>query len=351
MMADEFILSLPPSPGSSTFVDALLGQEDFERLRTKTEQLNEGDSDQISFVRKRILRRVSKACLACKKGHVSCDNERPCRRCKEKEIDCQDGEIKKRGRKKRDEDDMSSVLTLKMEPAMPPDYASLEDFLLWSKTGSVEDLPSALRSFSLPEQNNKKLKLQTPSAIANTFADIEFIKEFEDKILIPRAPDLQLFVKGMLEVESCLNALTPPERALMLKADIEATLKTLIPTFDAMNCAVLIWDKDLVIHYTNQEYKQATGFNEKVPTNPTDFAFARQLSIHGLRQYILGKCLSEQPERTSWTFPCGIRMWNQPEGSYLDGILNITLKMGSMGFPILFLGVFLPFSGQETSAF
>lgn len=68
------------------------------------------------------------------------------------------------------------------------ELATLENFLLWNKNPSLDDLPSAMRCI-LPYSENptKKLKVQTTVApSANTFADIEFIKQFEEKILIPR---------------------------------------------------------------------------------------------------------------------------------------------------------------------
>eukprot|EP01130_Rhizamoeba_saxonica_P000039 TRINITY_DN10037_c0_g1_i1.p1 TRINITY_DN10037_c0_g1~~TRINITY_DN10037_c0_g1_i1.p1 ORF type:complete len:142 (-),score=24.36 TRINITY_DN10037_c0_g1_i1:108-470(-) len=46
-------------------------------------------------------RRVSVACVSCRKAHVKCDNGRPCTRCTKKGIghSCRTAESKRRGRK------------------------------------------------------------------------------------------------------------------------------------------------------------------------------------------------------------------------------------------------------------
>jgi len=48
-------------------------------------------------------KRVSKACIHCRKSHLSCDEGRPCQRCIKKGLgdSCEDGEQKKRGKRNK----------------------------------------------------------------------------------------------------------------------------------------------------------------------------------------------------------------------------------------------------------
>lgn len=49
---------------------------------------------------KRKSSRVDRACLNCRKRKQGCDQERPCKRCNEKNIDCVEAPTK-RGKKGR----------------------------------------------------------------------------------------------------------------------------------------------------------------------------------------------------------------------------------------------------------
>eukprot|EP01119_Soliformovum_irregulare_P017184 TRINITY_DN5061_c0_g1_i1.p1 TRINITY_DN5061_c0_g1~~TRINITY_DN5061_c0_g1_i1.p1 ORF type:complete len:426 (+),score=58.15 TRINITY_DN5061_c0_g1_i1:34-1311(+) len=58
-------------------------------------------TNQVANGMKKVQKRVSKACLPCQRGHLSCDEARPCKRCVERGKECVAGETKRRGRKKR----------------------------------------------------------------------------------------------------------------------------------------------------------------------------------------------------------------------------------------------------------
>jgi hypothetical protein len=63
------------------------------------EQAEEVKNADGTTTRKR--KKVSKACIYCQKSHMSCDRERPCKRCVNRSIAhlCRDVEAKRRGRK------------------------------------------------------------------------------------------------------------------------------------------------------------------------------------------------------------------------------------------------------------
>nr|KAJ3422885.1 hypothetical protein HK105_005833 [Polyrhizophydium stewartii] len=94
----------------------LVGQDDQEAeesVKAATKQRGLGDAQQQAKGRPKMVKgsrkafhpaartakNVAKACVHCKKAHLACDEERPCRRCVHlNKTDCVDVEHKKRGR-------------------------------------------------------------------------------------------------------------------------------------------------------------------------------------------------------------------------------------------------------------
>eukprot|EP01119_Soliformovum_irregulare_P001980 TRINITY_DN1198_c0_g1_i1.p1 TRINITY_DN1198_c0_g1~~TRINITY_DN1198_c0_g1_i1.p1 ORF type:complete len:405 (+),score=51.57 TRINITY_DN1198_c0_g1_i1:702-1916(+) len=67
-----------------------------ERWRGETNE----DSEYLNDGNKRKSNRVQRACYNCRKRKQGCEDERPCKRCVEKGIPCEEVQMKKRGRAK-----------------------------------------------------------------------------------------------------------------------------------------------------------------------------------------------------------------------------------------------------------
>eukprot|EP01117_Protostelium_nocturnum_P018232 TRINITY_DN7592_c0_g1_i1.p1 TRINITY_DN7592_c0_g1~~TRINITY_DN7592_c0_g1_i1.p1 ORF type:complete len:499 (-),score=182.29 TRINITY_DN7592_c0_g1_i1:130-1626(-) len=76
-------------------------------MKRETEDEDTQSVNSESQLEESLKRKVTYACVSCKRSHLSCDSARPCKRCVARNIgeSCTDGERKKRGRKKAEDRD------------------------------------------------------------------------------------------------------------------------------------------------------------------------------------------------------------------------------------------------------
>ncbi len=86
--------SSPPLVFSSTS-----SQSNESKMKMNKDERSAGNNSSSSAVSKRKANRVQRACFNCRKRKQGCEEERPCRRCIERGIECVEVETKrKRGR-------------------------------------------------------------------------------------------------------------------------------------------------------------------------------------------------------------------------------------------------------------
>ena len=129
-------------------------------------------------------RRITKACTACHKSHISCEEsksisilywilllfnlERPCSRCLKKGITCEEYIPRKKGRRKKDESQILSnsisllnsnqVISVIPQEIQSPLLRTLFEIMIWILNDSIAyeapiDLPEDLFTFFFPSTN------------------------------------------------------------------------------------------------------------------------------------------------------------------------------------------------------
>eukprot|EP01119_Soliformovum_irregulare_P011165 TRINITY_DN277_c0_g1_i3.p1 TRINITY_DN277_c0_g1~~TRINITY_DN277_c0_g1_i3.p1 ORF type:complete len:481 (-),score=73.12 TRINITY_DN277_c0_g1_i3:78-1520(-) len=362
---------------------------------------------------KRVLRRVTQACLQCQRGHLSCDRNRPCQRCIERSRPCEDGEPKRRGRKKRSKDEETPNQTpiqtpyqgsfhptlqtsFQVQPHQSPQPVSQTQptatpslpFLanlaaipntvptsLLSLNRSDLTTPSATTSIStlgmpmgpeIPLQNGNREETQESFDV---FSDILFssvdqhmkwypqaptwgeqnqeMKSFENEVLKVRLPDLFTFLKSERECAAKLISLTNQgltQHGLnLMEKELQFNLPIFKSTIDQLGCPALLWERGMTIHHVNQSFRDCTGFSDSIPAR--NFALANEMSDEGLRHYVVGRIqsLGVMSGKDSWSFPCSfLNHHPNAPSKYVDGTFSVTAKIGSLGFGLFFIGIFLP---------
>src|SRR5690606_26722528 len=79
-----------------------------------------GDEVRISKKGKRMRKYAKRACLACKKAHTSCSDERPCKRCVHRGIECVDVDSSKPAAKEKAKESKKAESTAESEKETPP---------------------------------------------------------------------------------------------------------------------------------------------------------------------------------------------------------------------------------------
>jgi len=124
-------------------------------------------------------RKVTKACFYCQKSHMSCDKDRPCKRCISRNIGhlCKDTEAKRRGRKGNYLENTSTAVTRELLPATS-DVSKIEED---TQTESIpleiifanpEELATYLQSYLEEEEHHdKNVNLSTNTSLSDSSVD------------------------------------------------------------------------------------------------------------------------------------------------------------------------------------
>jgi len=297
---------------------------------------------------------VTNACLNCKKLHVSCDSERPCNRCVERNKECCYGESKKRGRKKQVE--LHPSPNSPPNPSPPP--AVSQNMGLMETEVDPPGLDVGSEPFELdfledlflskPFENveppvQKIEKNETPSTFSRADSCVKL-----HEILIRKLPDKAALIDAnALPMHNQLVAIREglnPEAVMEIMRSFETYITNFGGLFNELGTPSLIWERSGIIHYMNQAYLDLTGFNSPIPTPVDDFAFIEALSNEGLGKYV--DCLTQlflsgRPAALvdTFTFSTGIKAAGS---GWIQGTMCFTVKRDLLGLPLVFVGNFLP---------
>jgi len=117
--------------------------------------------------------------------------------------------------------------------------------------------------------------------------------------------------------------------------------------FEFHGTPTILWDRSGSIHFVNNAYKRLTSWNLPLPTSREDFHFHNELSPYGFKEFVVN-CISiiaaQFPHRTdvNWfMFNTGVRI-HSVVNKFIEGTMSITFKQDMLGFPLLYVGNFLP---------
>jgi len=339
-----------------------------DTLSIKTENQDNSPKTDPPKKEKKVIKRVSRACVACQKGHLSCDNGRPCKKCVERGRECIDGESKRRGRKKRGVDDEEE--TAQQQHQILQNFAQINEAnptlynQMMGQNTSVNDLMGMLRDHTpmdLPQESisifsevflapyehpNKRPKnLSAENYFTNHLVRL---KRREEALKI-RMPDLaqkmiphhQKVVTTLKKIQEQLNH----EILLHLLEETDREMRATITKYSDLGVPVLVWEKGSTLLWANQAYTDLTGLEVTVfdPDDTTnDVTYLDEMDETGLRQSLLAgfKCMITQSN--SSTFNCGLRNHKEDGPEYIHGTLSVNIRRSAVGPPLLFVGVFLP---------
>eukprot|EP01119_Soliformovum_irregulare_P003679 TRINITY_DN1459_c0_g2_i1.p1 TRINITY_DN1459_c0_g2~~TRINITY_DN1459_c0_g2_i1.p1 ORF type:complete len:447 (-),score=70.33 TRINITY_DN1459_c0_g2_i1:154-1407(-) len=316
---------------------------------------------------KRVIKRVSRACVACQKGHLSCDNGRPCKKCIERGRECIDGESKRRGRKKRGVDDEEETI---QQDQILQNFAQINETnptlynQMMGQNTSVNDLMGMLRDYApmdLPQESisifsevflapyehpNKRPKNLSAE---NYFANHLLRFKRREEALKIRLPDLaQKMAPHHHKVVSTFKKIQQQynhDVLLHLLEETEHELKVTIEKYSDLGAPVLVWEKGSTLLWANQAYTDMTGL-EVTKFDPDDITndvtYLDEMDETGLRQSLLAGFKCMMTHANSSTFNCGLRNHKEDGPEYIHGTLNVSIKRSVIGPPLLFIGIFLP---------
>jgi len=125
-------------------------------------------------------RKVTKACFYCQKSHMSCDKERPCKRCISRNIGhlCKDTEAKRRGRKGNYLENPATSVPRELLPATS-DVSKIEEDITQNDAipleilfANAEELAGYLQNYLEEEEHHdKNVNLSTNASLSDSSVD------------------------------------------------------------------------------------------------------------------------------------------------------------------------------------
>eukprot|EP01119_Soliformovum_irregulare_P016207 TRINITY_DN4660_c0_g1_i1.p1 TRINITY_DN4660_c0_g1~~TRINITY_DN4660_c0_g1_i1.p1 ORF type:complete len:410 (-),score=78.49 TRINITY_DN4660_c0_g1_i1:22-1251(-) len=330
----------------------------------------------IAVKDKKIVKRVSRACVPCQRGHLSCDSSRPCKKCWERDRECFDGEPRRRGKKKND--DATPLPDTRQElqqinQTNPEVFqqllneTTLYDQVNLLRENAVMDLPQdSLDLFSAvfftPYDNPKKRRMeldastvqspaqQTPivESVEYLIQHIDLLKKTED-LLQERIPhvysETKRYQKDLIRAFNSLkkNHLDSfnDECMYQMLQEVERIVRQLRMQFETQGVPVIIWEKGSAITYANPAFRRLTGLDMVLPSDPYSMSFLKQLDDEGLAQFTLGGLISMVTEGNDFTINAAFLNHKSLDGGYIPGTLSVNIiKLNDL--PVLFVGYFLP---------
>lgn len=129
-------------------------------------------------------KQVSRACIRCKQSHSCCGTERPCERCVQLGLgdSCRDSEQKKRGRKKKNQEELPQK-EIKFEKVNKPSdlvwqssFSIPEDFPIFNETA----LNNLIKNVEVEDSSSFELELKLQglkSIVEQQKKEIELLKK------------------------------------------------------------------------------------------------------------------------------------------------------------------------------
>jgi len=208
-----------------------------------------------------------------------------------------------------------------------------------SETPVVEEGSSATETLGVIPTQGAKIAKKSPSALQFMLKLIEKLRA--KAISDPEAEEFRTVCnQNRAKLKNLQDNLTK-EALDSIKRDFYLYLNMFRNTFDQLSIPTFIWERCGIIHFVNKAFVDLTGFSEKTPTDLYSFAVVHLLSPNGLKHFCVGMRYNFlNPNFNSLMFPCGVL--RQPEDTYIEGTLCVTIKRDLIGFPLIFIANFLP---------
>eukprot|EP01119_Soliformovum_irregulare_P024486 TRINITY_DN8782_c0_g1_i1.p1 TRINITY_DN8782_c0_g1~~TRINITY_DN8782_c0_g1_i1.p1 ORF type:complete len:348 (-),score=61.49 TRINITY_DN8782_c0_g1_i1:119-1141(-) len=305
------------------------------------------DQAPVTKKTRKVIKRVSKACLACQKGHLSCDKERPCKKCVEKGKECLDGpgSGKKRGRRSKKDLEPNQDESQNQEEACFDALDDSDTLNSDEKPEEVVDLPNDIVSL-LTEVFFQDRPSKRPKSITEEeyVANVQSLYMKREENLRNRIPDLiekfEPYSKAIAVMSAFMQRkLKGIDMSLELLRQTDQALKDAIKTYEKIGAPVMIWVRGTSIEWVNHAYTDLTGY-EASPDK--EIPYFDELDNEGLGQSMLAgfKCFINQ--KNNYTFSCSIRN-HRPVGSmFVKGTMSTSLIRAANGIPLIFVSIFLP---------
>eukprot|EP01114_Cavostelium_apophysatum_P018789 TRINITY_DN5892_c0_g1_i1.p1 TRINITY_DN5892_c0_g1~~TRINITY_DN5892_c0_g1_i1.p1 ORF type:complete len:374 (-),score=30.20 TRINITY_DN5892_c0_g1_i1:179-1243(-) len=288
--------------------------------------------------------RTSKACMACRNSHMSCGNERPCKRCTDRAIPhlCVDAPHKRRGRKGKflesQTQNLNHSVSIPITASIPAPGSS--DNLSVSE---VFDMPDLLLTELLltpmpqiPLLSNVRWDSQGEVAFSGVRPWSEEVLKYL-KLKIPEEFEAihQELVAHSGHSKHILSILR--ETADEVLREFNEALATYSHTFNQVTVPTICFDNSGVIHYANQAFLDMTGFDVPIPTERSQFAVYEGIAPRYLAAY-LRSILAHSLSSPYVLFPAEVRSY----GSFIDANLWITFKRNANGVVLLHVASIIP---------
>eukprot|EP01117_Protostelium_nocturnum_P003448 TRINITY_DN1448_c0_g1_i1.p1 TRINITY_DN1448_c0_g1~~TRINITY_DN1448_c0_g1_i1.p1 ORF type:complete len:332 (+),score=79.02 TRINITY_DN1448_c0_g1_i1:130-1125(+) len=292
------------------------------------------------------FRRISKACLTCRRDHLSCNNERPCNRCLCKGRECLEAESRPRGpKRKRGIIDSNSFPSVESSSTSFQSFHSLEsinvDESVWEDFEKQYSLDGEWLSFLDQYQNGEEVnedgEEEETSPLDLAIPEDHLLRELDSKIGTKVSKELCLRINSRLsKVKDFANNSQKRQLRLMFEKDLEE-MKC---SSSKMPIPVVLFGRGARILFYNDAFKDATGFEFELPTPLEDFQFMRIVDDQTLNDLYQSNLVPRLYLSDFKSMPMRLG-FNCPKGN-VEGNGMITALKHIMGFPHLFVCYFIP---------
>jgi len=303
--------------------------------------------------RSKKINRVRTACVVCARSHASCDNARPCKRCCTKGLQhqCSDTIQRKRGRKAKylhEEGPTKTIVKTNIEEITISPWPSMEP----SSPLMDPDLFFEFESSSpVPALDVVELTLEQPSPLA-------FAEHTEKKLSCSE------LLKASCEGAEC-DKLAPQEATGDFKVgfnkspimertwdpekyqeSIDKVVESAKDVLSKLITPSLILDRLNRIWYINDAFKQTTGLDFSVPTDPAVELFWKLFTLDGVKKLAATMINFFSRNAHDKTPQNGImlntELINFTTGVCIEGTLSMSYHPDEYGIPLVWTINFLP---------
>jgi len=308
--------------------------------------------------RARKFTRVRKACILCARAHLSCGIERPCNRCIQKGIGdkCQDNPSeKKRGRKKiyslenKEENEQQNkyILSSNRFIAINPFAKTPKNNIFCTNMDLATELQSILTDLLgyVPQLDSSDEEDDEQYGIIRDYIRMRLRNIHSEE-------EIDEFVKNINQVgdyvtQHCeIHKKSCSEMFRVINVDQMNQIIEEQKILSKNGIPIIIWDRNSIIHYVSDGFKQLTNFDFQTPTNPFLYPVYEEFSAFGFEQLIIAfsnfmlSSVNGTQCSSDFMIKTGIRRF--PEFVYIDGTMHISVIFDENYLPFIWIGTFLP---------
>ncbi|PRP75156.1 hypothetical protein PROFUN_15170 [Planoprotostelium fungivorum] len=301
-------------------------------------------------------RRPAKACIACYDSHISCDKEKPCRRCVSKGLDCIERQREKRKSKK--------APTPHTYP--DPNFLDLIDCVddfnvhdilpfppLPEGTSSLPVLPSELilKNWIPPSPSSNAPDFAStfdPTAVPPSFDlyDVDFASKWYSRSNQPRGgAQVVNAITWYQEKTSKLLCMLTTEQKRDMFLHYEQVKRDAQIAADMSEFPVVVFGGKGIILHVNRAMRRMTKWEAPTPTKVQDYALFQILSpecVVGCQKHMPAVILNGLNRHT---MKGGFKIYGTND--YVNGSLCYTTKRDVFDLPLLFIIHFVPEKDEE----